>query len=75
VASDLGPIPRQVLTRAEDFFDDLLSLTLSDELARGQAPKRTVGTTGIGTPASSCRKAVAICSSENRLFFIARPPG
>ena len=33
---DLGPIPRQPLTRAESFFDDLLSLTLSNKLIRCQ---------------------------------------
>ena len=31
-------------------------------------------TSATGAPASTSRKAVAMCSSENRLFFIARPP-
>jgi len=31
--------------------------------------------TSTGALASTCRKAVAICSSENLLFFIAIPPG
>src|SRR5215472_8282182 len=31
-------------------------------------------TSATGAPASTCRKAVASCSSENRLVFIARPP-
>ena len=29
---DLGPVPRQLLTRADGFFDDLLSLTLSNKI-------------------------------------------
>ena len=37
---DVGPVSRQLLTRAESFFDGLLSLTLADELAWSQVPKR-----------------------------------
>lgn len=34
-----GPIPRQLLTRTDDFFDDLLSLTLFEEkLVRVRCP-------------------------------------
>ncbi len=33
---DVGPLSRQLLTRAEGFFDDLLSLTLSNKLIRCQ---------------------------------------
>jgi hypothetical protein len=33
---DVGPVLRRFLTRAEGFFDDLIPLTLTDELARGQ---------------------------------------
>jgi putative transposase len=36
---DVGPIPRQLLIRAAGFFDDLLCLTLPDELARRQVPE------------------------------------
>lgn len=36
--SDVGPVPRQRLTRADDFFDGPFVLTLTDELARGQVP-------------------------------------
>lgn len=38
-ASDVGPVLRRFLTRAESFFDGRLSLTLCDELIRGQVPK------------------------------------
>ncbi len=38
LASDVGPVPRQLLTRAEGFFDDRLPLTLADKLIRGQVP-------------------------------------
>ena len=36
VSGDVGPVTRESLTRAEGFFDDRLSLTLCDELVRGQ---------------------------------------
>jgi hypothetical protein len=36
---DVGPILRQSLTRAEGFFDNLLSLTLCEKLIRGQVPE------------------------------------
>ncbi len=34
--SDVGPLPRQLLTRAEDFFGVPFFLTLADELTRRQ---------------------------------------
>ena len=37
--TDVGPITRQFLTRADDFFGDLFSLTLCDKLIRGQVPE------------------------------------
>jgi hypothetical protein len=37
--TDVGPLSRQLLTRAEDFFDDLSSLTLVGKLIRGQVPE------------------------------------
>ncbi len=40
--SDVGPILRRFLTRADDCFDDRLALTLCDELVRGQVPERAV---------------------------------
>jgi hypothetical protein len=39
LAVDVGPIPRQLLTRTDDFFGDLFSLTLCDKLIRGQVPE------------------------------------
>jgi hypothetical protein len=39
LASDVGPITRQFLTRADDFLGDLFSLTLCDKLIRGQVPE------------------------------------
>ena len=39
LASDVGPILRQSLTRAEGFFNNLLSLTLFEKLIRGQVPE------------------------------------
>jgi len=44
---DVGPIPIQVLTGAEGFFDDLAPLTLFEELVRGQVPERAMGETLI----------------------------
>lgn len=38
-SSDVGPVPRQVLTRAEGLFGGLFSLTLGDELTRRQVPE------------------------------------
>ncbi len=35
-ASDVAPVSRQLLSRADDFFDDPFFLTLSDELTRRQ---------------------------------------
>jgi hypothetical protein len=40
--TDVGPIPRQLLTRADDFFGDLFSLTLFNKLIRGQMAERAV---------------------------------
>lgn len=37
--SDVGPVVRRFLTRADDFFGDLLSLTLVEKLIRGQVPE------------------------------------
>lgn len=37
--SDVDPIPRQLLRRADDFFGVLFFLTLPDELAWRQVPK------------------------------------
>jgi len=42
LASDLSPVLRRFLTRADDFFDGRLSLTLCDELVRCQVPERAV---------------------------------
>ncbi len=36
---DVGPILRQILTRTDGFFGDLLSLTLFEKLVRGQVPE------------------------------------
>ena len=36
---DVGPVLRRFLTRADDVFDDLLFLTLVEELIRGQVPE------------------------------------
>jgi len=36
---DVGPASRQLLTRADDIFDDQLHLTLADKLIRGQVPQ------------------------------------
>lgn len=44
---DVAPVLRRFLTRADDCFDDRLSLTLCDELVRGQVPKRAVRSTLI----------------------------
>jgi hypothetical protein len=38
-AVDVGPVTRQSLTRAEGFFDNLLSLTLCEKLIWGQVPE------------------------------------
>ena len=38
-ASDVGPVTRQSLTRADDFFDVLFGLTLVEKLIRGQVPE------------------------------------
>jgi hypothetical protein len=39
LASDVGPVLRRFLTRAGDFFGDLLFLTLVEKLIRGQVPE------------------------------------
>lgn len=39
LVSDVDPIPRQLLTGADDLFGGPFVLTLPDELARGQASK------------------------------------
>jgi hypothetical protein len=39
LAVDVGPVLRQLLTRAEDLFGGLFNLTLCDKLIRGQVPK------------------------------------
>ncbi len=39
LTSDVGPLSRQLLTRAEGFFGDRFILTLCDELIRGQVPE------------------------------------
>lgn len=39
LAHDVGPVLRRSLTRADDFFDDRLALTLCDKLIRGQVPE------------------------------------
>jgi hypothetical protein len=36
---DVGPVSRQLLTRADDFFRVLFFLTLTGELTRSQVPK------------------------------------
>ena len=36
---DVGPLLRQFLTRADDFFGDLFRLTLCDKLIRRQVPE------------------------------------
>jgi hypothetical protein len=38
-ASAVGPVTRQSLTRADDFFGGPDSLTLCDKLVRGQVPE------------------------------------
>jgi hypothetical protein len=42
VASDVGPVTRQGLTRTDDFFGDPNGLTLDDKLVRGQMAERAV---------------------------------
>ena len=37
--TDVGPVLRQLLTRAENLFGGLFTLTLCDELVRGQVPE------------------------------------
>jgi hypothetical protein len=37
-AIDVGPVPRQFLTRADDFFGDRFNLTFHKKLIRGQVP-------------------------------------
>ena len=39
---DVGPVWREFLTRADDFFGDLFSLTLHDKLIRRQVAERAV---------------------------------
>ena len=39
------------------------------------AQQHVVGQTGPGAPASTCRKAVAICPSEHVLFFMSPSSG
>ena len=39
---DVGPVLGRFLTRADDFFGDLFSLTLHDELMRRQVSERAV---------------------------------
>jgi hypothetical protein len=39
VNHEVGSIPRQLLTRADDFFGVLFVLTLPDELTRRQVPQ------------------------------------
>ena len=39
LTDDVAPVLRRFFTRAESFFDGRLSLTLCDELIRGQVPK------------------------------------
>jgi hypothetical protein len=41
-ALDVGPVLRRFLTTADDFFDDLLSLTSVEKLIRGQVPECAV---------------------------------
>jgi hypothetical protein len=36
---DVGPVTRQSLTRADDFFGNLFGLTLCEKLIRGQVPE------------------------------------
>ena len=38
-ATDVGPLSRQFLTRAEGFFGDRFSLTLCNKLIRCQVPE------------------------------------
>ena len=44
--SDVAPVLRRFFTRADDCFDDRLSLTLCDKLTWGQVSKRAVRTAG-----------------------------
>ena len=37
--TDVGPVLRRFLTRADDVFGDLFNLTLCDKLIRGQVPE------------------------------------
>jgi len=37
--ADVGPLSRQLLTRAEGFFGNRFSLTLCDKLIRGKVPE------------------------------------
>ena len=39
---DVGPVLRRFLTRADDFFVDLFSLTLSNQLLRRQVAERAM---------------------------------
>src|SRR5215472_5528422 len=39
IRTDVGPVPRQLLTRGDDFFDGQFTLTLGDKLIRGQMPE------------------------------------
>ena len=39
LASDVGPVLRQLLPRIDDFFDGLSHLTLSNKLIRRQVPE------------------------------------
>jgi hypothetical protein len=36
---DVGPVTRQSLTRPDDFFGELVCLTLGNKLIRGQVPE------------------------------------
>ncbi len=40
MAVDVGPTGRQLSTRVDDFFGDLVGLTLNNDLVRGQVPER-----------------------------------
>jgi hypothetical protein len=42
MAADVGHTFRQLSTRVDDFFGDLVGLTLNNELVRGQVPERPV---------------------------------
>jgi hypothetical protein len=49
--TDVGPIPRHLLTRAGRFFDTHADLTLLDKLLRGQVPERAMRPTLVVIPA------------------------